>query len=301
MSRKIKVLTKVISGILLIAIVLAGAIPVTIPVKGAESTIQKESLTSQSLPDNLPTKTESKTNDDNKNSIESENVISIELNEDFTGYQDETAVIKLYQITMKNTGMLRVTLTPQDTSQMHSVKLQILDSNKEKLGVETLHYTNHVNGIYGSVSKKIRLNKGTYYIQVNTSCGYYDIRYTNTRMIDIAGSSMEDAMPIKVDGIGVKGFCTVSDSTADVDWFKFTLTKYKELDIKIISETEGALLFELCNSDGETYFKTFELENSHFGLGKALTRGTYYIKIYKDNKNSSGTYSIKVNETSLFR
>lgn len=291
MSMRLKVIGKVVSGLLLIAMVLVG----TISVKGAENSIKRMDANKQLITNNSEIKTKS------NNNLTADNIITIEPRKIYKGYQDDSSGIKLYQITMKSSGTMSVTITPQNNTKMNSVKLQILDSNKETLGVETLHYTNYVNGVYGSVSKKLILSEGTYYIQVNTSCGAYDITYTSTRMIDIAGSSKENAMPIAVGGIGVKGFCTVSDSLEDVDWFQFTISKYKELDIKVITKTEGALKFELCNSNGEIYGGAKELRGTHFGIGKALPKGTYYIKIYKDRMDSSGTYSIKISETSLFK
>lgn len=218
----------------------------------------------------------------------------------YTAYQDYDNNDGIYKLSVNNTGL--VTLNIGFTSETRgSAKITLLNSKKQPISKEAYTYpTANDDGTYSNeIFKYYALTKGTYYIKVQTSSGLYGLKYSSTPVADKSGSSLKNAAPIKLGGSAEKGICTVADKTTNVDCFKFTLAKQQEVNIIIDSKVDGRLKVEICDSNGRTVmFGSTSLSDGDRKLdlkssGK-WSKGTFYIKVYKYDKESSGSYSIKV-------
>lgn len=136
---------------------------------------------------------------------------------------------------------------------------------------------------------------------MKTSNDAYRIKSTFTAVSDASGASKKNAKTIKV-GETKKGIVLSEDKTSKNDWFKFTLKKSTKIDIDLKGNcSSGKLRFELT-SNGIRGTVTDYISSSDYSrniplqtwTSKTIPKGTYYIRLYKDSKTTSGNYSVKV-------
>lgn len=153
------------------------------------------------------------------------------------------------------------------------------------------------NAVYVSdYSPKVTfgVKKGTYYIKAknnDTNDGIYQIKYTNKRIKEKSGKKKSRAVLLKKKRTK-KG--TIVAGEKRTDWYKFRVTKRKTVRITMKGATNDEL--KVAVYKGGRNIGRGTLYESRGGvklksLGK-LSKGTYYIKVYRGNKKSSGWYSL---------
>lgn len=225
-----------------------------------------------------------------------------EIKKDVTNfaYQDYDTSENLYKIVVNKTGLVTINIK-FDKEDLQSARFTLLNSQKKPItdqaGVYTEKdekgtYSNELNQFYA-------LTKGTYYVKVDARGGLHTIKYTLSNVTDKSGASLGKAAAIKVGGSAVSGICTNADKKTKVDWYKFTLSKEKAIKVSIDSKVDGKLMAEVCDSKGNTvWYGSFYLysgiQSKEVESSGKWSKGTYYIKVYKTDEKSSGSYSIKV-------
>lgn len=225
-----------------------------------------------------------------------------EIKKDVTNfaYQDYDTSENLYKIVVNKTGLVTLNIT-FDKEDLQSARFTLLNSQKKPITDQVGVYTEkNENGAYSNeLNQFYALTKGTYYVKVDARGGLHTIKYTFSNVTDKSGASLGKAAAIKVGGSAVSGICTNADKKTKVDWYKFTLSKEKAIKVSIDSKVDGKLMAEICDSKGNTVwygsiYLYSGMESKEVESSGKWSKGTYYIKVYKTDEKSSGSYSIKV-------
>ncbi|WP_343209491.1 hypothetical protein [Anaerolentibacter hominis] len=185
-----------------------------------------------------------------------------------------------------------------ETQGEYSRYITICDKNKKAVTEEC----------YTSTDGKMTfvVPKGTYYVKVKSTDDLLRLRATVTALSDKTGTSKSKAKALKVNGSKVTGLVTTSDKTSKADWVKFTNPKNQKINVYITGDiTSGTIEMEFFSSNGKsmgTQTVNSYRNNGYVNLytigsgysGKTLAKGTYYIKITKDTKKTTGVYTIQV-------
>ena len=87
---------------------------------------------------------------------------------------------------------------------------------------------------------------------------------------------------------------TASDKNKTTHYYKIKLTKKSNLKINLSAyQTGGKMTFTLYGSGIRTNALTLKGNKQGTWTGKNIKKGTYYIKVAKSTKTTSGTYTIK--------
>lgn len=139
------------------------------------------------------------------------------------------------------------------------------------------------------------VKKGTKYtIRVEAptnSSGGYNFKVTNVGIKESSGSSKSKAKTISRGSSKAKSGTIVAGSSTS-DWYKFKLTKKKAVKIVMSGATNKSIKVSIYK--GSKLIKSSKLNSYHSKVtltsnGK-LAKGTYYIKISRTDKYSSGYY-----------
>lgn len=165
-------------------------------------------------------------------------------------------------------------------------KVTLCNSKKKALSGAT--YTNYVP-TYG-------VKKGAvYYVKVAAyanSNGGYNLKVTNNAIAEKSGSKKAKAVTIKKKATK-KGTIVAGENKAD--WYKFKLTGKKKVIINLDGRTNDNIKAGVYQGGKSKVIQTMNLTTTK---GSKLTsigkwpKGTYYIKVYRGNKNSSGYYTL---------
>lgn len=214
-------------------------------------------------------------------------------------YQDYDCPDVTYKIVVDTAGLLTLTLGT-DNEYGFSGKVQLLNKDKKDLSTATSVYASQNDeGGYNDLEKSYAVSKGTYYVKVDTSRKIYGIMYSFSAVKDSAGTKKDKAKALKLGGSAVKGICTATEKTSNVDWYSFKLTSSKSIVITVDSKIDGKLKIEILDSKGRTLWygsKTIYEGDEELVLESSgkWTKGTFYIKILKYDNTSSGYYTLKV-------
>ena len=211
----------------------------------------------------------------------------------YTGFVD-SGVATDFEIKVTKAGTIKVEVDGDD--EYLSYKLSLYSKDKKALTEET----SVRKGDYRTFAVK----KGTYYVRVTTYSNVVRVRYTEKAITDTSGESKAKASVLKI-GKAQKGLVLSEDKTSKADWFKFTLTKASKIDIQIdYSAHSGKMKYELASNaisgtvTGRLYSYYGETDKKEIPLKtwttETIPKGTYYLKIEKENKNTNGNYSIKI-------
>ena len=151
------------------------------------------------------------------------------------------------------------------------------------------------NAVSTNYSPTFGVKKGkTYYVKVAAgynSDGAYALKVTNSTISEKSGKKKSRAVLLKKKRTK-KG--TIVAGEKRTDWYKFRVTKRKTVRITMKGATNDEL--KVAVYKGGRNIGRGTLYESRGGvklksLGK-LSKGTYYIKVYRGNKKSSGWYSL---------
>lgn len=197
----------------------------------------------------------------------------------------DTATPLYYKVEVSKTGSLTI-----DTVTEYSNTITLCNSSKKSISED----------VYNSDGKVLfAVKKGTYYIKVKTSSDALLVKSSFSAVSDKSGSSKSKALKLNA-GKSYTSCITATDKKGTSDWYKITLTKSQVVKIKLTGNvSSGDIKYEFfggnisgsitgyLSSVGDD--ETFQAET--YSSSK-LPKGTYYIKVYKDDNLTSGDYTI---------
>lgn len=215
-------------------------------------------------------------------------------------YSDYENKDVMYRVKADKKGVLVFTAMPTDYTSLMTGNITLYDENKKALSEEA-YVSNSGNEVEDVkyIKSYYTVKEGTYYIKFSSysSTGFYLAGYSVVSAKDTAGASMKKAEKLKIGGKEKQGMVLVSDSMKKADWYKVKLAKKMKFTIVIDAYVSGRVKMEVCDSEGRTVlFGTKNLETGQYKLptrGK-WSKGTYYIKMTKYDKKSSGYYELKI-------
>lgn len=213
-------------------------------------------------------------------------------------YQDSNSNKITYKVIVKNSGLLQLLVTPYDNSKGGMASFQLLDGNKKKLTKNNEVISNwNSEGAYDPVLKYYNVTKGTYYIQIDTSCGVYKFEYFFDKDVSEAGTKKSNAKLLKLGGKIAQGYFTISDKTTKVDWYKFTIPSSQYVKVILAYQSDGEIEYDIIDSKGKIIWdRNNEKERpqgSYYNwVEHNYSKGTYYIKVYKGSNTSSFSYGV---------
>lgn len=184
-----------------------------------------------------------------------------------------------FKIKAKNTGYIRVRTSES------LAKVTLCSSKKKALSGET--YARYAP-TYG-----VKKNS-TYYIKVKSSYnseGGFNLKATNVKVTEKSGKTKSRAVTLAKKKTK-KG--TIQAGSSQADWYKFRLTGKKAVKITMKGGTNDKLNITVYKGGRKIGTRTFYYSNKSLtlnSLGK-WTFGTYYIKVSRADKKSSGYYSL---------
>lgn len=220
-------------------------------------------------------------------------VVEIKSGEVYVAYHDTQYNKRKYKVKVSKPGYITFTIDVDGLNYAAS-RFALLDKNEKE--ISSLEYVEMKNG---KIQHTYAVGKGTYYVLVQNTLGVQAVKYKFTAVTDKGGSSKSKATTIKL-GDKVKGLALVSDKTSKVDWYKFTLNSKKAVTVTVNYKVAGSLKVQIVDSKGNELIGGYRTAYAGDGTLKMLTnagklsKGTYYIKVYKGDAESSAYYDIKV-------
>lgn len=177
-------------------------------------------------------------------------------------------------------------------------KVQITLCNSKKAAASnavTNLYKSTAGSTYPSVTFGVK--KGyTYNVKVSVSSknlkqySYYKLLVTNKAITEKSGTKKSRAATIKR-GYLKKG--TITAGSSQSDWYKFKLTGKKTVKVTMQGDTNKKMYMTIYKGTSKIRTSSFYYKNSGISYTRTLSKGTYYIKISRADKYSSGWYSLK--------
>lgn len=131
---------------------------------------------------------------------------------------------------------------------------------------------------------------------------FYQMNLTFTALNEKSGSTKSKAVNIKLKNHTL-GMIYTRDSIKKADWYKFTNSKNRKIKFTYAGGvTSGSINVSIYNSKGKkmgTYYLmptkgnsvTYKLKNVN--KSQTIPKGTYYIKVTKSRKETTGVYDLK--------
>lgn len=188
-----------------------------------------------------------------------------------------------FKFKAKNTGYLQV-LSTKDAGYN---KVTLCNSKKKALS----------NSLAVRYAPTFGVKKGTtYYVKIASnfnSEGSYLFKATNTKITEKSGKKKAKAVNLKKNKT-VKG--TIIAGNGQEDWYKFKLSGKKNVKITMKGATNDSIKVQVYHDNKKISGTsgTFRYTNKSYtvkSIGK-WSKGTYYIKISRGNKKSSGYYTL---------
>lgn len=196
-----------------------------------------------------------------------------------------------FQYKAEKTGKVTVSLPYQ-----HGSYVTLLNAKKKALSE-----AEWVSGGANTGKFTFAVKKGTTYHFLVTSNGInagniQSISVKNTAVKEKSGAKKKKAVKIKAKKT-VKG--TILPGSKTADWYKFSLKKKKKVTLNFNGNITGGLKITVYTKGGKKIGSYVNNGGSHVlrlthsrTYGK-VDKGTYYIKISRNNSLSSGAYSLK--------
>lgn len=196
-----------------------------------------------------------------------------------------------YKIVVKEAGIIKITYKDNnDKGDAGSISLSTKSGKKYKK-IASSEYRD-------DTTTSFAVDKGTYYATITGSNrNPYTIKYVFNKVNDRSGNKMSNARTITKGAKAQKGLLTATKNT--VDWYKFKVKKDNEkFKITTNSKLRGYGKIEVYDAKGSRIFGGYDTLNRSYPKSvlesKTIKKGTYYIKISKDGKESNGTYNISI-------
>lgn len=209
-----------------------------------------------------------------------------------------------YKLTMKEPGIAAAALKELpmwDKKMVSNLHLTLCDQNKKPVSSQyDMVLYDELDQDYLIFSMKA----GTYYFKVETEPNsVFCINAVIKNVKEKSGNSKKNAAALGKKW--VTGLLAASEGVRDADWYKLTIETTRKVNVGFFGSITpgGSITAEFFNSKGESFGRkviTGIEEEQSFSpyVGKewdsnhTLPKGTYYIKVSKDRKISSGYYEL---------
>ncbi|SHO51785.1 hypothetical protein [Anaerocolumna xylanovorans] len=196
------------------------------------------------------------------------------------------------KVTISTPGYITVEAAPLNDS-TSSVYVALTNSSKKAL-TDQMYLSS-----YNKYTAYYAVKKGTYYLVTKSSYDY-KLRYTFTAVKESAGNTSKAKAVSIGKGKTIKGLALAEDSTSKADWYKVKLTKKQVLSLSVYAKSSDTIKFEIIPANdrliliGST-FRLYQNDGGVYASKDGMSAGTYYIKVTKASKATSGYYTIKFN------
>lgn len=203
-----------------------------------------------------------------------------------------------YKIKINSKGYFTLDMDISEPFDSNKLIITLCDAKKKAITSKHVLDKEHNNLVFA-------VNTGTYYMKITSSADNkmrdfmdYRIKYCFTKLKDSSSDKSSKAMQLKINGTEEIGLQAIQKKTSD--WYKVTLKKTTDLNIvmdKIL--LEGDFNLKLYNSKLKKIDINSDTVSEHnnklstYHLSSKLKKGTYYIKITKASKATSGYYLLK--------
>ena len=224
-----------------------------------------------------------------------------------------------HYIKFKATSNGYITIKMTDASKKYTPEgfLTFCNSNKKALGQKREVWSTASE--YGKTpyyTRSFGVKKGnTYYVKIESSAG---VKVTATfKKVTKSKISSKGAAKTLKKNTTAKGIIIAGDKT--VDWYKINLTGNKKVMLTYTAKTNGdtdnnGIKISFCKADGSLYVPGSATQDPSYdwvspwtssgwskycrkyvssGDETGLEAGTYYVKVERYNKTSSGYYTLK--------
>lgn len=194
-----------------------------------------------------------------------------------------------HKITISKPGYIKVEAVSLAEYES-STTVTLLNSKNAKLS-DSVYLSNT-----GDYATYFGVKKGTYYINGKSS-DIYKLRYSFVAITDRGSPTKSKATTI-LKGKTIKGLVQATDSIKKIDWYKVKLTKKQKLGLNIDSKSSDSLRFEIIPASKNvilwgSIITLYDNDGGSYSTKESMPAGTYYIKVTKTAKTSSGYYTIK--------
>ena len=233
--------------------------------------------------------------------------VDMQLNENgvyvASGVNVDTSANIYHKLTVNSSGLLTVGANEIYVSSYsgnvsyYGMYVQLYNSKMKLLDIyDSGEYVNAVNedvAVYG-------VKKGTYYIKVSGEQNYA-IAASFEKTTNKGGTSKKKATTLKHNRT-TSGIMPAGEKSSATDWYKFKVTKSKKLRLNISTTGNGYFKFYLYGPSYKNgcYIDSLWNEKGTYYSINSLTRkklkvktGTYYIKVVRSTKKSSGKYTLR--------
>ena len=213
-----------------------------------------------------------------------------------------------FKLNVTKNGYVKIKMQDSDdTAKADTYGVRLYDAQKKKClsgGGRDLTKSNKYTTYYG-------LKKGTYYLRVyNRSADYFAITGSQYGVMEKSGAIKAKAVKVGKNVLKKGTVLATETAATSVDWYKITTTKaqkvYLHLNFKTGGISKGGVKVSVYKAGATKPMmtKTFASgESSHDwkiytkNYSGKLKKGTYYIKVQKNNYGN-GYYSLKWNNSS---
>lgn len=206
------------------------------------------------------------------------------------------------------TGYITVKMSSASEVENPQGYLTFCDNKKKALGKNREYWsTNRDDSEYYTRTYGVKKGK-TYYFKVESTSGV-KVTASVTKLNKGKNTSKKKAKTISA-GKKVKGVIIAGEKT--VDWYKIKVNGNQRVKLTYSAKTNGdndynGIKVTFCKSNGSKFLSNssdwvsvmtpsswskYYRKNSVTGAESGLTAGTYYVKVERYNKTSSGQYTL---------
>lgn len=211
-------------------------------------------------------------------------------------YQNDSSTWVYHKIKAKQTGSLQVTVADSEDNYVY-VKL----ANNRKKDLTEYDMTK-----LGTIHFGVQKGKVYYIATKANQDAMYGVQAKNVKINEKSGSKQSKAVKVKRNKT-VKGVHIANNKTG-TDWYKFTLPSKRKFKLTVtggatdsVSSSYGYssdLKVEIIPANKRQILygaRTYVVNGYKTGIESkgTLSAGTYYIKVSKESKKSSGWYTLK--------
>lgn len=209
---------------------------------------------------------------------------------------DQTALTGSYRHFVGNGGNVYKTFSVSKRSQVWVDSYNAYSYLQKKSGKKWTTVSDKKYSSSSSVRKYYALSKGSYRVVFPKTSIYseYAAKYGKKAYTGKYGTKKSKAKTIKRKK-SKTNVLTASDAKKKTHWYKFKVTKKRKTQIKINTyNSSGSMTMTLYK--GKKKMNSRKLSYPGYvtftSYGK-LSKGTYYVKVTKNTKNTSGKYIVK--------
>jgi hypothetical protein len=174
------------------------------------------------------------------------------------------------------------------------INVQLFDSRKKET-LSNLIALKSSNNFQASFA----LAKGTYYVCVTADYQTtYQLYYQSSRVKNVSGKDFKTAAKMEL-GEQYLGVLTATSNESDGQFYKFKINKAKKLQIAFyVENSSDKFNLQIYDADKQLLpTNNYQIGNSsllYINSWAQIPAGTYYMRVTKTTKTSSGCYSLMV-------